>query len=283
MGSTKGVLAPGALIGDYLVDEARAEGGFATVYRTTHLPSGRPAAVKLLHRMLATSTKSLQRFRREVELVNRLEHRNIVACYGFGEHTDGRPFLAMEWLEGRTLTEEIAHRGRFDPHDAVSAARELCAPLALTHELGVVHRDLKGSNVIAVPESDGYRMALLDFGVAKLLDPDVGDMATTVGVQIGSPHAMAPEQVLGEPVDARTDIYGLGILLYQMLTGQLPFRAESDRELEELQLSAVPAPPSRHAVMPAALNAVVLRCLEKRPAQRPESMAVLSASLHEAL
>jgi len=274
-------LGTGALIGDYLVEEARAEGGFAVVYRATHLPTGRAAAVKLLHRLLATSTKALRRFRREVELVDRLDHPNIVDCYGFGVHTDGRPYLAMEWLDGRTLSEELAHRGPFAPSDAARAIAELCAPLEASHGVGVVHRDVKASNVIAVPAGHWYRLTLVDFGVAKLLDPDLGDGAalTSAGVRIGSAHAMAPEQILGGDVDARTDIYALGVLLYQLLTGRLPFVAESEAELEDQHLDAQPAPPSAHAKIPAALDAIAMRCLHKAPDHRPASAAALRALL----
>lgn len=281
MGMSEGELAGGAQIGDYLVDELRAGGGFAAVYRATHLPSGRPAAVKLLHRMLATSTKTLRRFRREVELVDRLRHHNIVECYGFGTHFDGRPYLAMEWLDGRTLAAEVAHRGPFAPADAVRAICDLCAPLEATHQIGVVHRDLKGSNVIAVPDGAWYRLTLVDFGIAKLVDPEVGDATTltTMGARLGSPHCMAPEQILGDPIDGRTDIYALGILLYQLLTGALPFRADSADELEDQQLHATPAPPSRLVSVPAALEELVLRCLEKRPELRPDSVTALRADL----
>lgn len=270
-------LGAGAVIGDYLVEEARAEGGFAVVYRATHLPTGGAAAVKLLHPWLATSTKALRRFRREVELVNRLHHPNIVDCYGFGVHTDGRPYLAMEWLDGRTLSEELAHRGPFAPTDAARAIAALCDPLEASHAVGVIHRDVKASNVMAVPAGDWYRLTLVDFGVAKLLDPDLDDgpALTSAGARIGSAHAMAPEQILGRDVDARSDIYALGVLLYQLLTGRLPFLAETDAELEDQHLDAQPAPPSAHATVPAALDAIVMRCLQKDPALRPATAAAL--------
>ena len=276
-------LPAGAQVGDYLVEELRAGGGFATVYKAVHLPTGRPAALKLLHRMLSLSPKTLRRFRREVELVDRLHHPNIVACLGFGTHTDGRPYLAMEWLEGLTLAEQIARRGRFSNTDAIRAICDLCAPLEATHAIGVVHRDLKGSNVIAVPSDDWYRLMLVDFGIAKLVDPDVGEQSvlTTIGTSLGSPHSMAPEQVLGAPVDPRTDIYALGILLYELLTGQPPFSATSADELEDKHLHAVPTPPGRCAPVSRQVDAVVMRCLEKKKQRRYADVAARRAALRE--
>jgi serine/threonine-protein kinase len=271
-------LAPGAQIGDYLVEEAHAEGSYAVVYRATRLDSGEPAAIKLLHRILATSPRSLRRFRREVELVDRLRHPNIVRAFDFGEHVDGRPYLAMEWLPGRTLEEEVAHRGRFCVADATGAIIEVCEALAAAHRIGVVHRDLKGSNVIAVPRQGGYRMTLLDFGIAKLLDPELGE-ATTIGVRLGSPHAMAPEQILGDELGPCTDIYALGVLLYQLLTGELPFRADNDDELEDMHVSATPPSPARRAAIPDALDRLVVQCLAKRPERRPASVGELAAVL----
>lgn len=277
-------LGPGALVGDYLVEQAHAGGGFATVYRATHIETRRIVAVKLLHLGLAGSPKLLRRFYREVELVGRLRHPNIVECLGFGEHTDGRPYLAMEWLDGATLSELVRERGRLTVRDAVRVIRELCAPLDATHAIGVVHRDLKASNVIAVPEHGWYRLTLVDFGIAKLLDPEVGDGAalTTVGVRVGSPHCMAPEQIRGEAVDARADIYALGVLFYQLLTGAPPFIGASADEVEDLHLSAAPPSPSSIVSVPASIESIVLTCLEKDPSRRFGTVTDLRAALGRA-
>jgi serine/threonine-protein kinase len=189
----------------------------------------------------------------------------------------------MEWLPGRTLSEEVAFRGAFEPAEAVRVICDLCAALAVTHEVGVVHRDLKGSNVVAVPTDEWFRMTLVDFGIAKLLDPDLGEAATTVGVRVGSPHAMAPEQVLGTPVDARTDIYALGILAYQLLTSQLPFDAATPEELEDMHLSAAPVRPSRICSLPRELETIVLACLSKSRDGRPATVRSLAAALRAAV
>jgi serine/threonine-protein kinase len=276
-------LPAGTQIGDYLVEELRADGGFASVYKAVHLPTKRLAAIKVLHRTLILSPKALRRFRREVELVDRLRHPNIVKCYGFGEHTDGCPYLAMQWLEGPTLSEEIARRGRFAPDDATRAIRDLCPPLEAAHAVGVVHRDLKGSNVIAVPRRDWFELMLVDFGIAKLVDPEVGEQTalTTVGSRLGSPHSMSPEQVLGHEVDARADIYALGVLLYQLLTGVPPFVADTPEQLEDLHVDVVPVPPSRRASISSALDDVVMRCLEKLPDRRYAGVRDLQSALSE--
>jgi len=254
---------PGALIGDYVIEERRNRGGFAVIYRALETRSNRPVAIKVLRRDLAT-TETLRRFEREAETLKRLRHPNIVEFLDYGQLTTGQPYMVLEWLEGRTLRAEIARRGPLAPSDALSILEELGGALETAHALGVIHRDIKADNVMAMPQGEWFTVKLLDFGIAKLTLPELrADMSTTIGV-VGTPMTMAPEQILGEPVDPRTDVYGLGLLLYQLVTGRLPFTGRTPLELEELHLHAPPPLASTVAPVPESFDAVVARCLEKR-------------------
>jgi len=253
---------PGALIGDYVVEEQTNRGGFAVIYRAC-APRGRPVAVKVLRRDLAT-TDTLRRFEREAETLKRLRHPNIVEFLDYGQLTSGQPFMVLEWLDGRTLRAELDQRGPLAPADTLAVFEELGAALTAAHALGVIHRDIKADNVMAIQQGDWFTVKLLDFGIAKLTLPEMrADLSTTIGV-VGTPMTMAPEQILGEAVDARTDVYGLGLLLYQLVTGRLPFTGRTPLELEELHLHAPPPLASTVAPVPESFDAVVARCLEKR-------------------
>ena len=253
---------PGALIGDYVVEEQCNRGGFAVIYRACDT-RGQPVAIKVLRRDLAT-TDTLRRFEREAETLKRLRHPNIVAFLDYGQLTTGQPYMVLEWLEGRTLRAEIDQRGPLAPADTLAVFEELGGALEAAHALGVIHRDIKADNVMAIQHGDWFTVKLLDFGIAKLTLPELrADLSTTIGV-VGTPMTMAPEQILGEPVDARTDVYGLGLLLYQLVTGRLPFTGRTPLELEELHLHAPPPLASTVAPVPESFDAVVARCLEKR-------------------
>jgi hypothetical protein len=256
---------PGALIGDYVIDARTNRGGFAVIYRAFDMRGGgqRPVAIKVLRRDLAT-TETLRRFEREAETLKRLRHPNIVEFLDYGQLTTGQPYMVLEWLEGRTLRAEIDQRGPLAPSDTLAILEELGGALEAAHALGVIHRDIKADNVMALPQGEWFTVKLLDFGIAKLTLPELrADMSTTIGV-VGTPMTMAPEQILGEPVDPRTDIYGLGLLLYQLVTGRLPFTGRTPLELEELHLHAPPPLASTVAPVPESFDAVVARCLEKR-------------------
>jgi hypothetical protein len=271
-------LAPGARVGEYVVEKLLAAGGQGAVYVAQHRVLGRRAAVKVLRRGLATSPQMTARFVREAQLVNLIGHPDIVDVYDIGTLADGRPFCVMELLAGRSLASLLAERAPLDPAEALSLLAPVCAALHAAHGAGVVHRDVKASNVFVLAEGGAPRVKLLDFGVAKVQEPEVIGL-TTAGQRVGTALAMAPEQILGEAVDARTDVYALGVLLYQMLTGRYPFSADDPAELERLHLEAGPPRASALAPVPAALDAVVARALEKDPARRwPSALAMLEAA-----
>ena len=274
-------LAPGAQAGDYLIQGTVASGGCGTVYAAEHRILGRRVAIKVLHRALADSSEMIQRFIREARAVNVIRHPNIVDIYDFSQLNDGRPYYVMELLEGKTLDSLLRSQHRLSPAEALAILDPLCAALDAAHRAGIVHREVKASNVFVDEKST---VKLLDFGIAKLLRPEGGPHSvTTVGRQLGTPHAMAPEQIRGEPADPRTDVYALGVLLFEMLTGRFPFESEDPLELERMHLEAPPPRPSEIAAIPQALDELTLRAMEKQPSRRFPSVAEFVAALRDAV
>ncbi|MBI4511080.1 MAG: serine/threonine protein kinase [Deltaproteobacteria bacterium] len=274
---------PGLQVSGYTIDSLRAEGGFAWIYRARSRATGRVVALKVLAKVLSTSSEILERFRREALMLNRLQHPNIVEFIDCGEIEKGWPFIAMEWLEGRDLNAELKERGALSPDEALGVMEELCAALSAAHALGIVHRDLKAHNVVALPRGDWFTCKLVDFGIAKLVAGDNLSDLTSSSIVVGTPQFMAPEQILHQEIDARTDIYGLGLLLYQLVTGQPPFRADTVIEVEELQLSA--PPPHARDLVPVsdAFDAVITRCLEKQKERRFGSVEEFLGALRRAI
>ncbi|MFT3765832.1 MAG: serine/threonine-protein kinase [Minicystis sp.] len=281
---SRGLLLPGATAGEYVVTDLIARGGCGSVYRARHRSDGRIAAVKVLHASLATMPKMVERFTREVRVVELLRHPAIVSVYDVGSLPDGRPYYVMEYLEGRTVARILDEEGRLSPAEALSILAPICDALEAAHAAGVVHRDVKASNII-VSADDPPVIKLVDFGIAKLVGGHgaLGSGLTTVGRQVGTLTIMAPEQLLGSPVDARVDIYALGILLFRMLTGRLPFAAKDALTLAQQHLEE-PAPrPSQRIPLPPALDAIVLRCLEKQPERRYDSVKEFLEALRRAV
>jgi serine/threonine-protein kinase len=272
-------LAPGAIVGAYRVEALAARGGFAAVYRARHLTLARTVAIKVLHRELATTTDMLRRFVGEAHAVNRIAHPNIVDIRDVGTLRDGRPYLVMEWIEGRALEAELAARGPLTALETLAVMEDLLPALAAAHDAGVIHRDLTAGNVLVVPRGHWFTVKLVDFGIAKLVAGDEpGGASTSSEVRLGTPSHMAPEQIRGDGVDERTDIYGAGVLLFQLLTGRVPFVAGSSLELADLHLEAIAPRVSSCVPIPAAVDDVVARCLAKAPAERwPDARALLSA------
>ena len=277
-------LPPGARAGEYLIEGPIAAGGCGTVYSAQHRTKGGRAAVKVLHRDLAFSPEMIERFFREAEAIQRVDHPNVVDVLEAGELHDGRPFLVMELLEGKSLSALMQLRGRLAPAEALAYLAPVVAALDAAHAAGIVHRDVKGSNVLVLGEGDAPRIKLLDFGIAKLTQPDpTKPSLTAVGQRIGTPSAMAPEQIRGAAVDARADVYALGVLLFQMLTGRTPFVADDSAEMERLHLEAPPPRPGSFAPVSSGLDAVVLRCLEKAPERRYPTAGAFLEALREAV
>jgi serine/threonine-protein kinase len=253
-----------------------ARGGMGKVYRAEQAPLGRICAVKILVPPTGADPEEFRkRFFLEASIGARLTHPNTVTIFDYGVTDDGTYFIAMEYLEGRTLAKVLREASPFDETRATHVARQICRSLREAHALGVVHRDLKPANVYLVDHGDEKdTVKVLDFGLVKDLESDTEDLTQT-GLFMGSPKYMAPEQIRGEPCDARTDVYSLGVILYEMVTGGVPF--DKQKQVDTL-LAHVhePVPPLRSrrpdlAISPV-LEELVLRCLGKHPSERPASM-----------
>jgi serine/threonine protein kinase len=277
-------LEPGTLVGPYLIHATLGSGGGGQVYRAEHRVLGRSVAIKVLHAENARSPEGLARFVREARVVNMIRHPAIVDIYEFGELPDGRPYFVMELLEGADVSRLIASQGRFSPQEMLEILTPVCSALASAHGAGVVHRDLKANNVNVDLRDGVYVIKLLDFGIAKLLAPDENSAGLTqAGSRLGTATAMSPEQIRGESVDQRTDIYALGVLIFHMLTGRYPFLAPTAQETDRMNLEA-PAPrPSQSVPVPAVLDVVVLRCMEKKPDNRYQSAKAVLEALRAAV
>ena len=273
-------LEPGARVDHYVVEGQRGGGGFATVYRARDERDGRPVALKVLHSFLARTPSIRRRFEREAEMIAHLTHPNIVRLLGYGEVSDGNPYLAMEWIDGPTLAELLRDHGPLAPDEALPILEALASALGAAHAAGVIHRDL---NVANVAIADGV-VKLLDFGIAKMLEPEEsGAGFTTAGTKIGTPHYMAPEQVLGRTIDQRVDVYAFGILIFELLTRRRPFDGRDLAEVEEKQLREPPPAASRFAPISAQADAVIRHAMEKDPEKRPASTGDVLAALRAAL
>jgi eukaryotic-like serine/threonine-protein kinase len=279
-------LTPGIRVGRYVIQGATARGGFATIYRARAAVTGEDVALKVLHPEVALSSVAVRRLQQEAEVLRRVAHPNIVQTFEVDEIAPEQPYLVMEWLEGHTLGQELMRRATFSPTELLGVLEQLCAGLGAAHEAGIVHRDLKASNVMVLPEDAWFTLKLVDFGIAKLLagEPTAARHSLTMsGVTLGTPHYMAPEQVLGHEVDARTDIYALGVLSYLLLTGRLPFHALDAAAIQEMHLYCAPPRVGDLVPVPTGVDDILQRCLQKRRDQRPASVRDLLDALRMAL
>jgi len=277
-------LNPGTVAGAYVLQRMLASGGGGTVYEAQHRLLGRRVAVKVLRRELAGSPQMVTRFLREAQAVNLIKHPHIVDVYEFGELPDGRPFYVMELLEGIDLRTLLTEKGRFSPPEVVELLEPVCSALEAAHAQGIVHRDLKASNILICQRDGRAFPKLLDFGIAKLLQPENGEQGlTVVGTRLGTSYTMAPEQIRAAQVDARTDIYALGVVLFHLLTGQYPFRGEKMTDIERQHLESPPPRASQFAPVSTALDAVVLKAMEKQPDRRYPTVKAFFEALQQAV
>ncbi|KAB2883899.1 MAG: serine/threonine protein kinase, partial [Kofleriaceae bacterium] len=228
------------LDGRYRIVEPLSKGGMGVVYRAERIPVGRPVAIKFLHALFADDPDSRVRFERETRALSRLTHPHCVGIIDFG--FEGQPYLVMDLVAGATLR-ELIDDGPLAVEDAIALTRQLLAGLAHAHAEGIVHRDVKPANVMVTEEiGTGRHARILDFGLARLREHGAGASSITQqSIVVGTPSYMAPEQTLGSSVDARTDVYAVGVLLFEMLTGQRPFVADDTGSLLEMHRK-MPAP-----------------------------------------
>lgn len=273
---------PGVVINAYTIKAQIALGGFGTVWRAEHIESRQPAAIKVLHPHLVSAETLVLRFEREANAIARMRHPNIVELYEHGRLPDGRPYLVMEMLQGLDLGAHIGLRGALSPGEVLLVIEQLCGALAVAHAQGIVHRDLKASNVFMSEREGALRVVLFDFGIAKLLGNE-GPQITLSSSLLGSPACMSPEQILGNPVDVRTDVYALGSLTYHMLVGNPPFSGASPSAILTRHLEDHPPYPSLHGDVSPAFDSVVTRAMSKEPAQRFAGVDELLAAYRAAL
>lgn len=271
--------------GRYQVVALLGEGGMGHVYEVRHATLDKRFAMKVLRRELARDPELGSRFIDEAKATARVHHGNVVQIIDFGQLPDGIPYFVMELLEGQTLGQVIKSGGAIPAGRAVRIIEQVASALEAAHEAGVVHRDLKPDNVFLVGGMTGGRASddvrVVDFGAAKIIG---SSRVTRQGIVFGTPHYMSPEQASGQPVDHRADIYALGIIMYEMFTGRVPF--EADTYMGVLTQHMFVQPPRPSQVSPAArelgaLEEITLACLAKKPEERYASMRALIEAIHE--
>ena len=265
-------IEPGTMVGEYRVERRLGSGTFGDVYAGEQPLIGKRVAIKLLHRRYSSDAEVVSRFVAEARAVNRIRHRNIIDIFSFGLLDDKRHYFVMELLDGLTLRELLDRERRLPVEKALPILRGIASGLDAAHEAGITHRDLKPDNVFLAVERDGTLFPkLLDFGIAKLLGEDVAHKTAT-GVAMGTPRYMSPEQCRGRKTDHRADIYSLGVLVHEVLTGRPLFEAESTMEVLFLHMNEAPGAMSAVSPdLPPELDEPVLAMLAKRPKDRPDS------------
>lgn len=256
--------------GRYRIEQLLGEGGMGAVYLATHTLMRKKLAVKVLHPEMTRKAEIVARFEREAMAAAHIDHPNVASATDFGKLEDGSFFLVLEFVEGLALRESLFD-GKMGVARSLHIAKQIAQALGRAHSLGIVHRDLKPENVMLVlRDGDPDFVKVLDFGIAKVpIEQLTGGQAETLtraGMVFGTPEYMAPEQALGEEVDHRADLYALGVMLYEMLSGARPFEADSAVSLLGMQISQ--APPALLGKVPASVEAIVMRLLEKQPAAR---------------
>src|SRR5215472_1871287 len=260
------------LDGRYQISKKLGEGGMSYVYLAKELSSGEEVAIKVLSPRLASDKSSVERLRREAGLAMRLDHPNVCRILRLGESEDGLIYLVMPFLKGELLSDREVRGGPMDVAVSVALLKQMCAGLHHAHELQIIHRDLKPENVMLVPD-DGAgpeRAVIMDFGLAKerRADPAIAKLTAT-GIILGTPEFMSPEQIRGKPLDARSDIYALGIVAFEMFTGKLPFQGRNAQEMMIARLRGQPVPVRQYKPdFPPKLEKALMRSLEANPDNR---------------
>ena len=297
----------GQTVGNYKLEKILGRGGMGTVYAGEHVYIKKPVAVKVLHPQFARYPDAVNRFLREARAASSINHPNIVDVTDFGVLADGRVYFVMEFLEGKSLEDLIEKEGAVELHRALNIVNQITYALEAAHALGVIHRDLKPDNIMLL-ERPGRRdivrmvtgnagghwiterersydfVKVLDFGIAKILAPDELGTDTLQGAVFGTPEYMSPEAARGDDVDIRTDVYSLGIILFDMICGRPPYEADAGSEVLAKQINApIPSPravaPQREITEGA--ERVIMRAMAKDPARRYQTMAEMRTDLSQ--
>jgi tRNA A-37 threonylcarbamoyl transferase component Bud32 len=273
----------------YRIDSVLGIGGFGAVYKATLLAMDQVVAIKVLKSEHIQSEEHIKRFAREARAASKLGHPNTIRISDFGSHSDHALYLAMEYLEGVTLADRLDTATQLSAKAVVHIISQICHSLTEAHEHGIIHRDLKPENImlLSVPGVEDF-VKVLDFGIAAKVaeSGETDEKLTEMGMIMGTPSYMSPEQALGKQLDARSDIYALGVLMYEGLTGVVPFEGDQPMNVLVRHINDPPVEPRKRAPeanIPAAVEKVVLRCLEKDPRHRPQSTQELALELERAL
>jgi eukaryotic-like serine/threonine-protein kinase len=273
-GEPPGPPGPTLIAGRYELLAVIGKGSMGEVHRARDIKSGTIVAVKLL-RGCASVPTAAERFRREAELICRLQHANIVSILEYGDLSDGRKYIVMDLIEGTSLRTQLAKDNEVSTECACEIVRQVADALASAHQLGVVHRDLSPGNILLTQRETGLHCTVIDFGLAKCIDA-AGEKLTATGDVLGTPRYMSPEQATGDKAGPASDVYALGCIAYEMLTGVPVVRGRTIAEVLDQQRHEVPAAfaaVAPHRAVPAAIEAVVLRALRKTPSERWPDMA----------
>ncbi|MEC8023651.1 MAG: serine/threonine-protein kinase, partial [Myxococcota bacterium] len=267
----------------YRVNELIGSGGMGSVYRATHLEMNREVALKVLERGVADTDKQVQRFYQEARASSRLQHPNTIRVFDFGRADDGRLYLAMEYLRGETLTELLCRQKRLSVDRSCHIIRQVCKSLAEAHQVGIIHRDLKPDNIF-ITDVYGERdfVKVLDFGIAKSTDTEGQESLTQTGFICGTPRYLSPEQAMGKPIDARSDLYSVGVMLYEMLSGHPPFAAATPIALVMKHIHEPPPKlPDGGRERAHWMSSLVFALMQKLPARRPPSSVIVAQALDD--
>jgi len=272
------MLSPGTLFaGRYEVKEVLGMGGMGVVYRAFDRELQEPVAIKTLRtEAMSTDTVALDRFKQEIRLARKIAHRNVVRTYDLGE-VNGTYYLTMEFVEGKSLKSLIEGRGRLPIPVTLTIGKQLCRALEVAHEQGVIHRDIKPQNMVVEPS--GF-LKVMDFGIARLANPPKGKGLTEAGMSIGTPDYMSPEQLQGLDLDPRSDLYSAGVVLFECVSGRVPFEADTPWALIAKHIEEeAPDPRTLNAEVPETLAAVILKAMGRKPEERYQT----AATMYEAL
>lgn len=272
----------GKEIEKYIVIEPLDEGGMGVIYKARHKNIKRMAALKLLPVSQAADEMSIKRLEREATAMGNLQHANIATMYDFGINDFGQPYIVMELINGQSLKELFKESGSLDPIRAIRLFIQICDGMDYAHSKSVIHRDLKPANIMVTDVQDTDQVKILDFGIARKTDESLA--LTKTGQIMGSASYMSPEQCTGKkPVDFRTDIYALGVMMYELLTGKLPYKGDTFLQTIFLKTTEHPKPFPDHLKQMRDLESLTLRCLKADPEDRPVSMKVVKEELETIL